>query len=314
MEQADYIERHGQMVYQQPFDATDIRFYGFLLKADWQALGHICDRYLNEPANGKAQFCPAFPYILLAFTTLGKLQSSEPPDHDKGWFMEKEAAFWLLTYDFKNGGLRWFHPYMLVDNPYAFAMGRELYGFHKGMGKIHMPRKYCLFNNFSLRAPVFEKFSPQAKQSLQKIISVKSAFKSADLKHKAMQNGMLQLSKQFFWEHLIKDTANNRLLHQVNNQEIINSIFSIPMIFLKQFRDVTNPHKACYQKLVKANADLTSSTPVKAYPLLGHYYVTMPPCDSYPFREDFGFDSETVKSQLSFYTEFSFHMGNGELI
>ena len=56
------------------------------------------------------------------------MRSAEPPDRDKGLFTEQEFAVWVPVIEPKLGPF-WLHPYMVVDNPYAMALGRELYGF-----------------------------------------------------------------------------------------------------------------------------------------------------------------------------------------
>ena len=77
--------------------------------------------------------------MLLAFCNLASLRSITPPYSNFGRFVERETAFWVLTIDKTKKRLYWFIPYIFVDNTYAMAMGRELYGFPKSVGTMGLP-------------------------------------------------------------------------------------------------------------------------------------------------------------------------------
>jgi len=309
-----YVPRHPEMVYQQPFDADKVKFYGFMLAADGQALQNICDKYLNHPSGGQVDFRPLAPMVMLVFCSLGKLQSSNPPDHDKGWFSENEAAFWLLTINTKNGDLRWFHPYMMVDNAHAFAMGRELYGFPKSMGQCIIPDDPQSATKFSARTHVFKKFTPNTAESEEEVIAVKRLKKNTPLRKSAMHHSFFHTVRQFAWEYLKDRLHSDTLLHKVGVKEIMHSLVSIPMIFLKQFRDVEDASKACYQSLVEVDAQLKFNPLPRGGLLYGDYTVTINSFASHPFQSDFGFTASKLDPLTCFWCLFNFHMGNGKEI
>ena len=134
-----YIDRGGELVYQPPFVSDDVEYYGFILDADKIQLQELCDRYLNAAIGSARRFVPAGGFVLLACCNLPSLRSIAPPHSNFGRFVEREVAFWVLVIDKVKQRLFWFIPYIFVDNTFAMAMGRELYGFPKSMGTIGIP-------------------------------------------------------------------------------------------------------------------------------------------------------------------------------
>ena len=112
---------------------------GFILDADKEKLQALCDRYLNSAIGSAGRFVPAAGFVLLACCRLPSLRSISPPHSNFGRFVEHEVALWMLVIDKAKKRLYWMLPYIFVDNTFAMAMGRELYGFPKSMGTIAIP-------------------------------------------------------------------------------------------------------------------------------------------------------------------------------
>jgi hypothetical protein len=58
-----YIDRGGELVYQPPFVAKEVEYYGFILDADKEKLQEVCDRYLNSLIDNR-RFVPASSFVL----------------------------------------------------------------------------------------------------------------------------------------------------------------------------------------------------------------------------------------------------------
>ena len=84
----NYIDRGGELVYQPPFAAAGVEYYGFILDADKGKLQELCDRYLNAPLGGGRRFVPAGGFVLLACCNLASLRSTTPPYNNFGNFVE----------------------------------------------------------------------------------------------------------------------------------------------------------------------------------------------------------------------------------
>ncbi|MEM7394339.1 MAG: hypothetical protein AAF492_18530, partial [Verrucomicrobiota bacterium] len=85
-----------------------------------------------------------------------------------------------------------------------------------------------------------------------------------------------------------------------------------PMVFLKQFPSVTDPDKACYQAITTVPIKMTKFHGGSM--LDGNFEVNVYDYDSHPVRRDLGFAPGPLNPLLSFYTNFDFYIGNGEVL
>ena len=86
-----YVGYGGTQMLQPPYNAENVGFYAFLVRADPGALQTLLDNRLNRPSGGAVEFEPAGPFVVLAFNKLEKMYSVNPPDRDKGWRRRRSA-------------------------------------------------------------------------------------------------------------------------------------------------------------------------------------------------------------------------------
>jgi hypothetical protein len=87
----------------------------------------------------------------------------------------------------------------------------------------------------------------------------------------------------------------------------------IPMVFLKEFRDVVDPTKACYQSLIETVSSATAFYTAKLYG--SEFEITIGDCASAPIVADLGLSAGSpIKSLMSFYVNFDFQIGTGKEI
>jgi hypothetical protein len=97
---------------------------------------------LKEPTGGALRYVvPRLAPVMLTFGTIAGLRSLHPDHAGRGSASEPEAAIWVPTiaqrYEsgrYVDEHLAIFMPYLWVDDPIAFASGREVYGFAKTQG------------------------------------------------------------------------------------------------------------------------------------------------------------------------------------
>jgi hypothetical protein len=304
---APYVKRGGEQVFRQPFLARGVRFYGFTLSADaGQLQKAVCDPSLNAPTRGQEDFRPAGPCSVLVFCDLQSLSCTTPPDSNKGWFREQEGAFWLLLNDHRRDRLVWFHPYIFVDNSYALSMGRELYGFPKGLGWFQIPEGDAQAGPFTLDTVVLKAFSPETQGTRERLFEVRlvaeRAAEQRDWSHpRDMMRDLVQLLKSegnLFDDFRLAGNLVDDLIHG-----------RVPMVFLKQFRDVANPDIACYQSIVEVSCRITR---FGGGGLLHHEYeVDIGDFASHPVRRDLGLADGPLRPILNFWCEFDFEIGYG---
>jgi Acetoacetate decarboxylase (ADC) len=308
----NYIDRGGELVYQPPFAAAGVEYYGFILDADKGKLEELCDRYLNAPLGGGRRFVPAGGFVLLACCNLSSLRSTTPPYNNFGNFVEHEVAFWVMVIDKSRERLYWFIPYIFIDNTYAMAMGRELYGFPKSIGTISLPTSPAQAEQFSLDTLVVKKYPPLAKGEIKRLVEVRKAVAGAysgpvgswpDL------GGLVRKVVGFLDDELNLFADIRLVIHSMDDLLHLR----IPLLFLKQIRDVVDPAKAAYQAIVETTS--VASQVHQTSLLASNYDIAIEACDSHPLRRDFGMPAAgTLRSKISFYVNFDFEIGLGSIV
>ena len=304
---AAYVVRSGEQVYCPPFAASGTRLFAFAVKSSMDAQRtRICDRYLNQPLGVSGRFLPVLDEVFIVFNSIDALRCTSPDWADKGWFTEQEAAVWMLVADLETDRLFWFHPYMLVDNAYALCMGREIYGFPKGLGWFVLPpgpeAPECLSvetvgvktwgpESQGLRQPLFEirrTSGPTVGQLVDDIVDV------GQLMGSLIALSGLNVSwfeKLDLAAHFMDDLFHLRL----------------PMVFLKQFRDGLDPTATCYQSVQEVNVQLTSFKGARIYSEGFELHIN--DLASHPMRADFGFAEGPIEVEYGFWTLFDFNIG-----
>ena len=308
-----YIDRGGELVYEPPFLAEGVEYYGFILDADKSKLQDVCDRYLNGPIQASRRFVPVGNFVLLACCNLASLRSITPPYNNFGRFVELEVAFWVMTIDTEKKRLFWFLPYIFVDNTYAMAMGRELYGFPKSMGTISIPPSPEEAAELWLDTLVVKKYPPLAKGEITRLVQVRRA-----------PTGDVYKGPTGIWhglEDMVKDIV-SFLDNQLNLFEDIRLLIRsmddllhlrIPMLFIKQIRDVVQPKQAAYQAIVETTP--FSSQIHEGRILASNYDVIIEECDSHPICSELGMATTgALRPKVSFYVKFDFEIGLGTIV
>jgi hypothetical protein len=305
-----YVNRGGELVYAPPFIADNVQQYGFLLDADITKLQALCDRYLNKPL-GQSRFVPGGPFVMPSCCILPSLRSSTPPYSQMGWFAENEIAFWILIIDKVTKRMYWMLPYIWVDDDYAFAMGRELYGFFKGMGTITLPESPDDATLFAVDTLALKTYSPDSKGEIIRLVRVNKVEGTPE--HQSFGTTIWGSMKEFVKSLL---TVAHDGLSLLGNMKLIFDTMEdlvhlrIPMVFLKQFRDVTDPATACFQEITEAQASMTKFHSARI--LKDAYDINIEICDSHPIRTDLGLAaSGPLRSKISFWVNYDFEIGLG---
>ncbi|MBN1873960.1 MAG: hypothetical protein JXA33_07005 [Anaerolineae bacterium] len=248
----------GVPVFRGPYLQRDVHIAAFLLPADSNALRQLCAARLNTPAGDKVCYLPLASYVLLVYAEM-QVQSLDDRDGALGWMRETEVGVWIPTLAQQQiAGVRvpthlaWFLPYLFVDNPHAIATGREVYGFPKTWGECNQSVQIQQ-PEFTLKVWGFEEFAPEAEGKPYPLLSVQAADVSP--------------SPSGGWPDW--DTARAALFHQlfaswvISENQVPSSLWldvmeHTPLVFLKQFRDASQSHKACYQAIVEAPLHITA--------------------------------------------------------
>lgn len=139
----DSWRRRGALA---PIACRRARLYGFVLRAEFDALDRLAQRWLREPSDHRLDYRPLrlFPWVFVTFAHIERLQPQDAPYADLGWMDETEVTFWTLfprRHLFGVVPTRFaFHvPHIFVDRAEAMQQGRELYGFPKQLASFSYP-------------------------------------------------------------------------------------------------------------------------------------------------------------------------------
>lgn len=312
-----YIERGGEQSFLQPYNLQGTNLYGFMLEGDLTNLQTLCDRYLNTPAQGDVEYRAISPYVILSFDSVESINSILEPDRCKGTFGEDgEVIVWTLVAAGKQRGkvfvaerLAVFQPYLFVDSSPALVSGREVYGFPKEWGWIHMPTDLDNPQHFGLEAVAWEHFAPDAPGIRRPIIDIDIDETKDTIREKIHD---LKAFGKLLLDPIFPD-LNNIVVPGIELpgnilEDLCNK--TLPMVFLKQFRDAIDGSQACYQAIVEADTQVTGFAGGNV--LCNDYDIKIAPLASHPIAADLGLKqpedlpADTFRPTLAFRVQFDF--------
>lgn len=316
-----YIDRTNEIVTPQPYALDRTTSYAFVVKADPTQLQAVVDRELNAP---RAPAADGWHYrvltrrVLLVIAQIGRMASANPPAAGHGWGRETDAAYWLLlgagrTVDdvFLLDRLVWYQPYIFVDNPWAMAGGREVYGFPKQLCRATLPESPAQAQVFAIDTLVLDPFSPETEQAWKRLITlerVEPGEASSTATPTPAAAGVPELVHQLLHgdEELVIPT-----LHLLGSLVAMLVKKESHSVYLKQFRDVADPTAACYQAIVEAPLQITHTNGFGFLP--GRWRLTQAEYASQPLASTLGLASPQ-ETGLAFWVRFDSTIGNGQVV
>ena len=321
---ARYVNRGGEQTFVQPTSSQHSLLYAFFFEGARYSLQALCDRYLNQPAQGRLHYRPASHYVLITFGQNPELRSQDPVQKDIGYVSEQEAIIWVLTMAGHQMGpifwidhLAWFTPYVLVSSAYATATGREVYGYPKEMSWLQVPTQPEHLTQLVAATDVFPTFTPNTAATRKPVISI-STQSVNDQQPNTQTSKRWRTQRDCFKEisHLLSEAE------QVSDSGIVLPglglplqgledllMKAVPFVFLKQFRDIKDGHKPCYQAIVEANTTLKR---FRGGGLLhGGWQADIANFASHPIVDDLGFGSTSPSVKLACWLDFDFDIEAG---
>ena len=312
-----YIERVDEQAFNQPYSIKGTDMYGFVMKAEYDSLQKLCDKYFNI---GSSKFyCPAASCVVLTLNNIESLQSINPPDSEKGRVSEQEAIFWVPIFMgtkigtfFKPEKLVWFMSYLFVDNTPPLVSGREIYGFPKQLAKFTFPSPLEKADFLSVDTLVFKKFSPDSTAQEARIIEVKT------------EKSLNQSNKYQDFSEFLADIVKNIQIKQITipnfdiGFNLISSLLEekVNVISLKEFRDVEDPTIACYKAIVHSSMVVTQFHQAE---ISTDSLVSIFNYPSHQICQELGLsasnsDKVTITPLFSFHLNFDFQLNGGTVL
>ncbi len=314
-----YVERGGEIVYRQPFLARDVRMYVFILEGDERRIEALYENLFVSPSGGSVRVSAVGPYLALTFVEISHLSADESPDNLLGSTSEREATIWIPALETRRDRLCWAIPYIFVDNSWAMASGREIYGFPKQFATVEISGDDGAPATFTVDTTAIERFAPDSVAAQRRVMTVERTTQApfslgaawTDLAEARRTfdgpaESLLQAADQFgvpllpevaeFTTRLVGDLVAGRL----------------QAIFLKQFRDSEDPRVASYQAVV------TVPLAVRRFHggglLPSDYVVNIHHLDSQPIRRELGLPAGTLRPENALWLNFDFVIERGDVL
>lgn len=304
-----------------PIACNRTRMFSWLIDADWDALVRVCDQAFKDPSGGEVVVRPILPAVACVAAEIGRGCSSDSFDVDKGWAKERDLGFWIPVArgrlqadgDFEIDQIGWYLPYLFIDSAAAVMLGRETYGFAKSLAHCEMPRNAMEPSRFRVETQVLDTFHKDTEARVEQLYLLERG--------DGGPLGTLASTVDSFADMVVE--ASGRLVKHffgrshlpVPTWDLARNLFAalkdglVPMFFLRQFRDVANPTRACYQAIVEATCDITDW---RGGGLLDAHVLTIRDCASHPLRRDLGLPDGAIETALGFWCEMDFTVGLGK--
>lgn len=318
-----YVEYDGNNTPMQPYAATGVTMYNFVLQADYAKLAAIVDRQLN--LGGPTTYKPLGPFLSFVAAPIAQIAATEP----RAWKDEKDFGFWIPVLAGRQLGdvffaerPAFFIPYLWVDSYLPMQSGREVFGYEKGVGRLVNPASPDDAAEFSIDALVVPEYgAPGAQSSMWQWKRLVTAAPRGGGKWGNLVREFEAIAS--FGEAVIQHFVTSFHDHQFTlpTLELLRALFQdamhldMPMVFLKQFRDVADGTRACYQAIVESPNRMTPG-PFHAGFLHGDWELAIEQFASVRLIDQLGLHvvDGKVPSAFHFWAQFAFTAETGRVV
>lgn len=295
-----YVSRADEQAYAPPYRQAGCSLYAFPIPAGRAKLQRIVDRFLADPTDGRVQPRVDADHVLLYFCDFAQSQSHDSVDARRGWLGERECGVWIPLRVTGSTVPAFFAYAMFVDSGPAMCSGREVLGFPKEIGLLHVPRDPADASVLSLTALATGegRSRPGSWRPL------------VELERREGRSGSGRIATARRWAELLGvDTSMDGSLRRAARalRELARAARGQADFYnLKQFRDCAEPRRACYQAVIRARAGLVAARRVAS---AGDYAYRIHPCPGHPLADELGLSSSGCASGLFLDLDLDFERG-----
>ena len=247
-----YVELGWDWVRPQPLALNQSEMYIFPVSARHDRLVQICDMMINEPGRDTSvRARPLFPNtVLMVVARVDEGRSI--PEYDDGYLVEREVAFFVpvLLNDGQDERIAALVPFVYVDNPAATVAGREIYGFPK------FPARCRKFDDkdfeFEFDSLVLETKAKDSRAVWRPVVQIRTG--ELSLPGAVLAGGAEELTQRLF-EAVADEEPDKSELDGLFGGGLPPINF-LRLLFLKQFRDATDPALAAFQQVLTAEVPM----------------------------------------------------------
>lgn len=317
-----YLFRGGDEEMSPPYTFRGLKIRSFPLEADVGRLQKLCDTYLNLAPPAVLEYRPVGRLVFMQVATYDYLASDVETE---GWFSENEVSFNMLVARGHRENGRWrptelafYFPYIFVDNSWAIATGREVFGYPKATSWLDLPAEVKHPVPMRLETMVLPKLGPKTRLSRRPLIEITKPEAGTHIWEHVVPRGLLATfagAAEAFKDLVLGEDGLlagvdvglfGDVIHTFSDQRI-------GIVSLKQFRDAAHPGRACYQAIVSCEMCVLKYHGLGLLP--GRYAVKLYDYESVPIARDFGLKTDTaglLTPKLPYWIDFDCQITRGE--
>jgi hypothetical protein len=309
-----FAEGPSNVVKRLPYVGYDATLQGFLFQSNRSLLQRVCDEMINAPTQGAVKFRAVTSHVFLTALYQPRVQSDDPVDRTAGYVEEIDLAFWILAFggradDTLSWRLRWLPVWLFVDAGSAIAAGREVFGYPKHHASFSRPIDGPPDDaKVTVKTMAFVNSGPDERAQQWPLFSLEPVDPNAT--HTAPKPTLF---------HQLTDKLRDILVGHVDTlgrssnvlENLALPFVNMPMIFLKQFRDIRSPGRACYQAVTTVPVESRHIDDIGFFP--SRYRLTINKAKSHPIGEVLGLHSGQ-ESEFGFWLIQDFYVGFGETL
>jgi hypothetical protein len=303
-----YIDYGPRLTFPGPFLASGGRFLCLVLRGEHEKLEKLCKRVLSEPAQGRCEYTPLTPYVVMMIGSWTRLSSLGPGLVGVGNVPETSLTFWLpvLARD-ADGSSRvcLFAPYLFVDNEASLLIGREDFGYAKALGQFD-PKPVIVPPNRPTRITAYgeDPSNPGGPPDWYEVVTLEEETTGAQ-PTPADANVALGVATELVAP--LEDPD----LDPMKVVAAVEAFFKSKTreVFLKQFRDASQSTRACLCQVVESPI-VVGEHEVSLVP--SSWNVTVEPSGTYPIYGDLGIVNQTAL--VAYLLDCEMELGMGLII
>lgn len=283
-----YVDYSGQVTFPGEIQLGQTRMWAFLLKGDSAKMAAWCQAMFDTPSHGAVQILPLSSYLMMSVVDIGAGRFADAPQ--MGWSRERELTFWIPVVRVADQAgtivaskFYMAMPYLVLDNPVAIASGREIFGYMKQSGRIACPGDPGNPANLAVDLFATRAFGQDSEEQYQRLLDLIPTGRSHPLDDAARG---FESGAKALWSQLTGDAQSWHPSLKLG-EDLLGDVLArrIPQLFLKQFRDVADGTRACYQAITEAPGHVARFDSV---PHLVEYDMVLHALDSSPIAAQFG--------------------------
>ena len=270
-----------------PIELLCVSLWSFPLAADLDSLQALCDKCIATPSGGAVRFHPLLPTVLMNLTDFPDAFFPAVAAHGRG--KERELSFGIPgLYICREGilpeiGFAMFMPFLFLDSPVAVATGREEFGFFKLQGALKLPTDPGS-TGFTVDVYGCKTFEPGVFWEECRLLTLtdtgEPAMADIGLPWTTVADAGARLATALL------RAADDRIAALAAAEPFAGLVLGhLSQIFLKQFRDIADGTRACYQAITLARYAITR---LHSVALVNRYQMALQALDSSPVAAALG--------------------------